>query len=150
MKKMFLLFFLLLTACTQSKIEEEQILLKCQKVRSYEFYDGMNIIGVYGSDEVKRIEMVEVYTPKWDDVNVESLKNILEEQKREILASYENVTYEIDEYRREITSDINISITNKNIQKMKTDDNYKDAIIEDGFSLSTYQTVLENNQYICE
>lgn len=149
MKKVFLIFLILLTACTSKP--SETLLLKCQKLRSYEFYDGTNIIGVYGNtNQVSKVEVVENYTPKWEDVEIEKLREQLEVHKRELQKQYSNLIYKIDVYRRDLTTDISIPLSSENITKMKEDPNYQDSIVEDKFSLETYRSLLENNGYICE
>lgn len=150
MKKFVWIFaIILLAGCGNQK--EEKILLKCQKLRNYEFYNGANVIGIHGYDSTAtKIEMVENYTPKWDDVDNEALKKQLETHKSELAKTYKNMEYKIEEYRRDITSDILIPIDKENMTNLKEDDNYKEAIKKDIFQISLYRSLLENNGYTCQ
>lgn len=150
-KGYILLLLLFLTGCFSSK-PTETLLLKCQKLRNYEYYNGTNIVGLYGTDEkhITMAEMVESYTPKWDDVDMDILKENLEKQKEEYEKKYENITFVIDEIKRNITIDIKIPLTKQNLVQMKNDDNYQSAIENETFMLSLYKQTLEENAYICQ
>lgn len=154
MKKVLLLFGILsffLTGCGRKSYTED-LTMKCQKAKDYEFYNSMHVIGVYSTEEgeTTKIEVVENFTPKWEDVNTDTLRTDLEMQKTTFQKKYEKLEFLIDSYKNNITSSYVIPITEKNIKQMKKEDDYKSAIKGDLFSVADYWSYLEQNGYVCE
>lgn len=153
MKKLFVFFFflLLLTGCGKSNTKEE-VAMKCQKAKDYEFYNSTHIIGVYNTEEgeVTKVGVVEAFIPKWEDVNPTSLYKQLDDRKAELNKKYEKLQFTVDKRKTDVTLDYTIFLTEKNLKQMKKDDSYKSAIKGDLFSIVDYWQYLEDNGYVCQ
>lgn len=152
MKRLFIFAFVLCLAGCGKKMQTENLAMKCQKANDYEFYSSTYVVGVFNTEDgnVTKIEIVENFTPKWEDVNVESLQNDLDTKKANLNKKYEKVTFKVDTYKQDITSDYSIPLTEKNLNQMKKEDSYKNAIKGDLFSIVDYWQYLEDNGYVCE
>lgn len=153
MKKVcMMLALLLLFAGCGKEDSTENLAIRCQKANNYEFYSSTNIIGVYNTEEgkVTKIEFVENFTPKWEDVRVEDLQKQLAAKKANLEKKYEQVEFIVDTYKKDVTSDYIIPLTEKNLLQLKKEEAYQNIIQGDLFSTADYLVYLQSLGYVCE
>lgn len=142
-------FVLLLAGCQK---QEEQVVYECSLWESLEFYDASYVTEIYSKDQknVSKIHITNSYSARWDDVDTTSLIGQLEAEKTSMYDTYEQVSYEIHQFGKNITAEQYLTLTEKNLKQLAQDEQYQQMMRENKLPMDDYVKWLTNQNYQCQ
>lgn len=146
---MLVISLFMVSGCQQKK---EVMTEECTLWTSLEFYDTTYVTDIYTDDNtsISKLHMTTSYSAKWEDVDVNQLLNTLNEEKEAITTQYENTTYEIHRMGSNVTTEQVVPLTKKNLDILKSDKEYLDAMEDSALSINLYRELLVSKGYQCQ
>lgn len=122
---------------------------KCQQNNSIEFYDINSTIDVYTKDEfIAYIERKNLYSSKWEDVDVDQMYLKLENDKRSIEKLNLDIKYDINKIGVDLTSNLIVNFDKSNLKKLTTSD--LSLIVKEGqVKIDDFKIYLQDKGYSC-
>lgn len=139
----------LLTGCGLLANDQARISLRCQRNYALELYDVNSSIEVYTKNSfVTSINRKNVYSAKWEDVDVDKMFLDLEKDKQNMQQEDLNFTYDISKIGIDLTSNLIMEFNLKNLDKLRNSE--LENIIYDGNVKETdYKEHLQKSGYRC-
>lgn len=137
------------TGCSLEIGNQEKLSFRCQSNYIIDLYDVNSSINVYTqNDFISYISQKNIYSAKWEDVDVDQMYQILERDKQSMEKMNLTITYNIDRIGNDLTSNLIMEFNSNNLNNLI--DNDLSTIINDSkIKEKDYKQYLKNKGYVC-
>lgn len=149
MKKIIIILSIILIAGCGAK-KQDQLDYKCEKVTINKDYTYKEVIGYYSFEdgEASKILFMEDYIPSTSETSLAVINSTVS-KKENGLSKYDDLTFNKETVNSKIFIDYNIKFSEKNMELLKEDEQFKKYIENGLFRTDLYIEDLVINGYTC-
>lgn len=140
---------MLLTGCEMVVDNQAKRSLRCQSNYALELYDVNSSIEVYTKDDfITSVNQKNVYSAKWEDVDVDKMLQNLEKEKQSMEQAGLIFSYDISKIGLDLVSSLIIEFNSKNLDKL-IDSDFASIINDSKVEKADYRNYLQSKGYVC-